>query len=162
MADAPTFGRTQREGPEGIGGWLILPTIGLVLTPLQGLMQLSEYAGLGENFQFLTSAQGAFVILEIIGNVAITLALPVFLLYLLFNKRRAFPRVYVIWAAANLLFIIVDLIAAKALFGEAFEAAGMELLDRETVQAILRAIVLVALWVPYMLNSRRVRNTFVR
>lgn len=162
MADVRTYDPPPREGPEGIGGWLILPTIGLFLTPLQGLIQLGQYAGLSENFQFLTGAQKTLVGIEIIGNLAIAVVMPVYLLFLLFNKKATFPRTYVIWAVANLIFIIADLIAAKILFGDVFEAAGMELMDSETTQAILRAIVLVAIWVPYMLNSRRVRNTFVQ
>jgi hypothetical protein len=161
MSEIQAPAQAYRDGPEGIGGWLVLPIIGMFLTPVQALLQLGQYSGLGDNFQFLTFGQKAFVSLEIIGNVAIALIFPIVLLILLFNKRRAFPRLYVVWAVANLVFILGDLLAAKILFGELFEASGTQLIDGETMQAIFRAIVLMAIWVPYMLNSRRVRNTFV-
>ena len=83
-------------------------------------------------------------------------------LFLVPATRVAGAWTLLVWAGINLAIIIGDLILAKILFGAALEAAGKELIDSETTQAILRAIVLIAIWVPYMLNSRRVRNTFVR
>ena len=163
MADVQATAMPVRDGPEGIGGWLILPMIGIILTPVQGLMQTGKYySGLAENYHLLTSAQRAFLGLEIVGQIAIAFVFPVVLLILLFNKRRAFPRIYVIWATANLVFILGDLLATKILFGDLFEASGTPLIDGETFQALARAMVLLAIWVPYMRLSRRVRNTFTR
>lgn len=162
MTDVQTPAAPARDGPEGLGGWLILPTIGLCLTPLQGLLQLADYSGLNENLQFLTPAQTAFILVEAVANFALTVVMPVVLLVMLFTKKRSFPRLYVGWAVANLVFVLLDLIAAKILFGAIYEAAEMNLLDGETAQSLFRAIVLVGIWVPYMLSSRRVRNTFVQ
>ena len=162
MTDVQTPAVPASDGPVGIGGWLILPTIGLCLTPLQGLIQLADYSGLSENLQFLTSPQVGFIVVEALGNFAIAVVMPVVLLVMLFSKKQAFPRIYVGWAIANLVFVLLDLVAAKILFGQIYQAAGMDLLDAETGQALFRAIILVGLWVPYMLTSRRVRNTFVQ
>ena len=162
MADAQASIGPVRDGPEGIGGWLILPMLGMFLTPIYGIVQLSQYTGLADSFPLLTSGQKAFLIIELFGNVAIAVIFPIVLMVLLFNKRRAFPGLYIIWAAANLIFILGDLLAAKILFGDLFEASGTPLIDGETAQGIIRGIVLMVIWVPYMLNSRRVRNTFVQ
>ena len=35
-----------------------------------------------------------------------------------------------------------------------------KLIDGDTLKSILRSLILVVVWVPYMLNSVRVRNTF--
>src|SRR5262245_28222430 len=100
-----------RDGPEGIGGWLVLPAIGLALTPLRGLVDLSVYSGLSETFALLDGAQQMFLVIEIIGNLALGIGLPIFLLFLLFNKKQSFPGLYVIWAVLNFAFLICDLIA---------------------------------------------------
>jgi hypothetical protein len=86
--------------------------------------------------------------------------LPVVLLVLLFNRKRTFPRLYAFWGISMFVFIVADLMAVKALFGDLFAASGVELFDETTIQALFGGLVLAAVWVPYMLNSRRVRNTF--
>lgn len=151
-----------REGPEGIGGWLILPMLGLILTPLTGLVGLKDYIGLSETFHLLTVPQQIFLVVEIIGNLVIAVILPIILLVLLFSKKLGFPRLYIAWAIANLVFVLADLIAAKILFGDVFEAQGVSLIDQETARSIGRSIVLVVIWIPYMLNSQRVQNTFTQ
>ena len=162
MADTQPYVSPPLDGPEGIGGWLILPVIGLCLTPLRALLQLGEFSSLKDAFAFLTGGQKAFLVAEMVLNFGIILVLPIVLLVLLFNKKATFPRVYVIWAVLCLVFLVGDLIMAKVMFSEIFAAGSVELLDADTLKDILRTIVLVAVWVPYMLNSRRVRNTFVQ
>jgi hypothetical protein len=144
----------------GIGGWLILPVIGLFLTPLQGLVQMGDYSGLMKNMQYLTAVQGGFVWFEIIANLVIVVAMPIYLLVQLFQRKALFPKAYVVWAVANIVFEFLDLIAAQALFGEIFEKSNTRLVDGDTLKSILRSVVLVVVWVPYMKISTRVRNTF--
>jgi hypothetical protein len=164
MSETQTTGSSApaRDGPEGIGGWLVLPVIGLVLTPLRGLYQLSQLTGVKDSLQFLSSGQTAFLVVETLLSLVIAVGLPIALIVLLFNKKKAFPRLYVIWAVLCLAFLIVDLILAQALFKDIFAASGVELIDADTLKDILRTLVLVGVWVPYMLNARRVRNTFVQ
>jgi hypothetical protein len=151
-----------RDGPEGIGGWLILPVIGLFVTPLRGLIQLKDYAGISESFPLLTSVQQTFIVIEILLSVVLAIILPVVLLVLLFNRKRTFPGFYALWGISMFVFIVADLMAVKALFGDLFAASGVELVDDTTIQALIGGLVLAAVWVPYMLNSRRVRNTFTQ
>lgn len=157
-----TQAQIQRDGPEGIGGWLILPVIGVLLTPISGMIQLATYPDVFKLFPILSATQKLFLILEVLGNLAITIILPIVLLVLLFKKKAGFPRLYIIWAAFNFGFIIADIFVAKILFGDVFEATGTPLVDEETMKSIARGVVLVVIWIPYMLSSRRVRNTFVQ
>jgi hypothetical protein len=159
-ADAPAA--AVSDGPEGIGGWLVLPILGLILTPLRGLFQLGQLADVKEALAYLTQAQIAFLVIETVLSVAIVIVLPIVLLVLVFRKKRAFPRFYVIWAVLCLLFIVGDLLVLQALFKDFFAAGGVDIVDQETLKDIGRAVALVAIWVPYMLNSRRVRNTFTQ
>ncbi len=150
------------DGPTGIGGWLILPILGIVGTPLYWLVQMSQYTGLAESFPFLTSGQKAFLSLEIAGGALISIIFPVVLLVLLSQKKRTFPRWYVIWAVLNMIYLVGDLAGAKILFGDILAASSEPLIDDETLKALIRAVLLMVIWVPYMLTSRRVRNTFVQ
>ena len=161
MSELPAAAAPARDGPEGIGGWLILPTLGILFSPLSALMQIGTYVGIGESFPLLTPAQRVFIVGEAVGILAISFVLPIVLLVFLFKKMRAFPRFYVVWAIINVAFVFVDLIGAKLLFGHIFEAQNIEFFDGDTVKSIVQAIVLVAIWTPYMLQSRRVKNTFV-
>jgi len=150
-----------RPEPEGIGGWLILPLIGIVLSPVTGLTQVGTYLGLGESWAYLNSGQKIFLVAEAAGVLATAIVIPVVLLVLLFRKLKAFPRFYVAWAIINIAFLFVDLVGAKLLFGEVFEQQGLEFFDGDTIKSIVRALALVVIWTPYMLMSRRVTNTFV-
>lgn len=149
------------DGPVGIGGWLILPIIGLVVTPLRGVFHLASYAELLQSRELLTGGQFAFIVLEFFGNLVILLVLPIVLLVLLFRKSASFPRLFVIWAAGGLAFILVDLAVARFLFGDVLAAANQPLLDAETTGELVRSVITAAVWIPYMRLSRLVSNTFV-
>lgn len=161
MTDMQASVQTGVDGPSDIGGWLILPILGLVATPLRGVVHLATYGEIFKSMQYLTSGQIAFVWLEIMGNVAVLLVLPVVLLALLYKKSAAFPSWFIIWAGVGLAFILLDLIAAQVLFGDVLAAAGQPLFDAETTGELFRSIILAAIWIPYMRVSRRVANTFV-
>lgn len=149
------------DGPKGIGGWLILPLIGLVITPLRGLVTLpATYGGLGEAMPYLSSGQAAFVYAEAAFNAVVLIVLPLVLLVLLFQKKRAFARWFVIWAIVGIVGLVIDLIIAKYMFPDAFPTLEA-VFDAATLQELLRSIVMLCVWVPYMLISKRVKNTFV-
>ncbi len=147
--------------PRGIGGWLILPLLGLLLTPVQGFFQLPQYAGLGNAWRTMNPAQTDFLVCEIAANAIIVFILPPALLVLLLSRRHGFPRFYVAWAVADLLLVIADLALARVLFADVYAHGSAPFFDADTVRNITRSLLTVLIWVPYMLLSRRVRNTFV-
>ena len=161
MVNSQMQAASVEQGPVGIGGWLILPIIGLFLTPLQTVLQLGLYFELFEVLPHLDLAQQLVALFEMVGTVIIYIILPLVLLLLIPNKKRSFPRLFVFWGIGNLLFLIVNLLATYLVFREAFDAGGEPFFDRETMRAIMSAVILAAIWVPYMIQSRRVRNTFV-
>jgi len=162
MSETQPSAPSAREGPEGIGGYLIVPMLGLVFMPLAGLIVFKHHIGLSEYFSMLTGAQKAFVVAEIFGYLAIAVACPLGLLVLLFGKKRAFPRLYTAWAAVSPVAVLVDLAAAKILLGDIFETQGVALFDGETAKSIQGSIVYSAIWIIYLQKSRRVQNTFVQ
>ena len=158
QTDAPA---APEAGPTGIGGWLVLPIVGLVLTLFRGLLSILDFGDLEGIADRLTQAQVTFVIAEIVGHFLIQFLLPLALLVLLSQKKRSFPRVYVVWALLAAAFLVGDLIVADMLFGEVFASGAAEMFDEETIRALASTAILVVVWVPYMLVSRRVKNTFV-
>ncbi|MER8442179.1 DUF2569 domain-containing protein [Mesorhizobium sp. M1066] len=153
---------SARQRPEGIGGYLIVPMLGLFFMPLAGLVAFGHHIGLSEYFSLLTGPQKAFVMAEIFGYLAIAVACPLGLLILLFGKKRAFPRLYIVWAAVCPVSILVDLAAAKILLGDIFEAQGLALFGGETARSIQGSIVYFVIWILYMQKSLRVQNTFTQ
>ena len=150
-----------KEGPVGLGGWLILPIIALIVTPLRGVFHLASYSDLLGSMKSLTAGQSGFLVIEFIGNLAVLLILPIILIVLLLGKSTSFPRLFIAWAAVGLAFIVLDIAAAQIFFGDVLAATGQELLDAETMKELFRSIITAAIWIPYMRVSRRVSNTFV-
>ncbi|MGO9775686.1 MAG: DUF2569 family protein [Terracidiphilus sp.] len=158
-ATAPIFKTfNDRKDLEGIGGWLILPAIGLAITPfitfynLFGLdiPALSRYgSGLLLNGH---SGLIGLLVFEIIMNI-ILLAGAIGLNILLYSKKRIFPKCMIIFLTANFLFILGDQIAVSALLASADRVSG--------ITDVIRAFIGAVIWIPYFLNSQRVAQTFV-
>ena len=153
------------EVRSGLGGWLILVGIGVVFTPVRILAEL------GKNYLPMFS-DGSYEILttpgtefyhpfwstylwgEIAFNILICFA-SLFLIFLFFSKRKLFPKFYIWLVVGSLAFIIIDAMLIKVVM------PNEPIFDAETLQEIGRIIVVVLIWVPYMLISKRVKVTFV-
>jgi len=151
-------------GPEGLGGWLILVAIGLIISPLRiAAMEFTILSvlldgtwGLLSNSasEFYNPALAAIIPIEFIVNLAFVFGF-VFLIYLFFTKSSNFPRWYIGVYLANLIVIILDAVAVKIAVPE------QPLFDPETVKEFARSLVACVVWIPYMLQSKRVQATFV-
>ncbi len=156
-------GATDRPGKavSGIGGWLLLPLLGICLSPLTGawnLWSLRENLGLVGQFPI---HQGSFIILETLANALLQIIAPIYLLAQMLQKRWTFPRLYQIWLGTSLVVVVLDLILAYLIFPEVFASGAAELFDRETIRTLTQSVFGVAIWIPYMARSVRVKNTFV-
>ncbi len=149
--------------PEGLGGWLVLVCIGLILSPLRlGALLARDYLpifrdGTWESLIDSTSAGyhpplAALMLFELVINVAF-IAFSIWLLILFFRKSSRFPKMAIVLYAANAAFVLADTVTLSAIGFEAFDFSSM--------REIMRSLISAAIWVPYMLLSRRVKNTFV-
>jgi len=94
------------------------------------------------------------VIYELIGNAALLLAY-VALLVLFVKRSTKFPRLFIRIAAFTLPFLVVDAWLCSLL------PLDEPALDPATVRRLVASTAALAIWVPYMLLSKRVRNTFI-
>lgn len=161
MSEGAVTAETEK-GPVGIGGWLILPMLGLLITPLAGVVLIATYPNLSDVWQYMTLGQSAFVIAELAMNIVLLLVAPITLLFFMFKRWEIFPGWYMIWATAVPIILIADALLSYAMFPEAYANGTAEVFDKETTRGILRSIFSAAIWIPYMMRSERVANTFVR
>ena len=150
---------------QGLGGWLILVGIGVVLGPIRLAIEfLPLYYGIFTDGTFIIVTTpgneayhplwGALLIFEAIYN-SLVLAGSVYLAYLFFTKHYFFPKLYIAIALLSLIFIPLDAWFAS------FVMPNQQLFDDDTLKEFIRSVVTVVIWVPYMLISLRVKNTFI-
>ncbi|HEY8156591.1 MAG TPA: DUF2569 domain-containing protein [Myxococcota bacterium] len=149
----------------GLGGWLALVGLGLVISPLRlaaVLIQTFPPIFQGGTWEALTSPGSEvyhalwapLLMFELVGNSAFILV-SLILLFLFFKRSRRFPNLYIAYAVANLLFILCDAwLGSRVLPDE-------PMFDPDTARELSRSLIAGAVWIPYMLNSQRVANTFV-
>ena len=151
-AEAKAKRRVVRPVPKGIGGWLILVAIGNLITPF--LMAKSAYenaAVLGQLGQNTAPTLAAVLGVEVLFNAALAIAWAVALVYLLGRNRR-YPRMFIVLTALSAAGVIGDPLLASFAFNVSLTA--------EDVGVLTRSVVFAAIWIPYMMRSRRVRETF--
>ena len=104
------------------------------------------------------------MISELAANVLMILA-RLYLIFLFFTKKRLFPRFFIIVMIASPLIIYLDAYFAARIMNELTAGLGQaaeEILDSDTTKDFIRALVYACIWSPYMLYSKRVKNTFVQ
>ena len=153
------------DRPKGIGGWLILPAIGLVASPVliliaavQDLLPAFEESAWealttpgSVDYHPANEAMLYFALVVGIGQIAFALVLN----YLFWNKSRRVPKLFVLWLIVNVVVVAIDTL---------WELQFLEVAERMDVSIyknVGREIFHAAVWIPYFLVSKRVRNTFV-
>lgn len=145
----------------GIGGWLLLPLLGLCLTPFVGAWNLWQVLPTLGVLGQVPIYQAGFLVVETIIDVVIQIAAPIYLLVQMLPKRSAFPRLYQYWLGINLIWMVLDIAIAYVVFREVFATGAAEIFDRDTARSLTQGVIGAAIWIPYMARSVRVRNTFV-
>ena len=151
---------------EGIGGWLTLVAIGIVFTPIRIMVII--IATYGEIFstgawETLTTHGGEaysplwapIIIGEILINCGLILVW-LYMAYKFFTKSKDFPKWYIGIAVFSMVFIVADAFAIKLVL------PNEPVFDPETIKELMRSLIMVVIWVPYMLVSKRVKATFTK
>jgi hypothetical protein len=140
----------------GLGGWLVLLGAGLVISIPRFVLSMGTYysnvsADLWKRFP--TALWG-----EAILN-ALVFWLLIYTVVLFFRKSRRFPRFLIVLYISVIALPAVDLgWVSFTLPGAANELNG---LGTEEIRSMVVSVVGALIWIPYVLLSRRVNNTFI-
>jgi len=149
----------------GLGGWLILVGLGLVITPFRVIATTfpiyQEIFASGtwdtlttEGTEFYSQFWAPIILGEVFINACLVIA-GFIMLFLFFTKNKFFPKLYIGVAVFSLIFIIIDA------FSISLVLPNEPIFDPETTKELARALAQVLIWVPYMLVSKRVKATFI-
>lgn len=152
-------------GPRGISGWLILPLLGLVLTPFRiGFQTFTDVlpALQPATWNALTTPGtrayhplwAPAILFELTAN-SLLILFSLILLWLFFKKSRRVPLLMIVWLLA-----IIGAQAADLLFASQIPAIAA-LPNTDGIRNLARSAIGAAIWVPYFLVSKRVKNTFM-
>lgn len=148
--------------PSGIGGWLIIPLLGLIATIILSVYKL--WSALN-NFTYIqwitviktfTALSNSMVVSIIFGFTSIIIASIVLFLFISRNHRT--PK----WFIRYLIFLAIVTI---------FESASIyyisKIIDAPDMMngvpgSFIQVIITCVIWIPYFLYSERVKNTFIK
>jgi hypothetical protein len=154
--DAPAY--KHDEDLNGIGGWLILPAIGLAIAPFVALyiIFMVDLPVLTDSkYQEVLTRHPALpglLIFEIIAN-AFFLAGSLGLNFLFYKKKRVLPTCMIAYLIIQFLLIMADNLATAAFIPSANTAGN--------IFEVVRSFVGAVIWIAYFHSSIRVENTFV-
>ena len=151
---------------KGLGGWLILVGIGVVIGPFLltyevGPLYYSVFSNGG--YEYLTTPGtdayqpllGPLLIFEATVN-SIQILASFYLIYLFFSKNYLFPKLHIGILMFSVFFIPFDAWLVSYIFPEE------PMFDPATTEDFFRSLFAAIIWVPYMLISQRVKATFVK
>ncbi|MCM3358207.1 MULTISPECIES: DUF2569 family protein [unclassified Psychrobacillus] len=158
------------HGPVGIGGWLILPLIGLITSPfvIIAYLMIDVFPFLtAEGWESIASKSGEyyhplfgpFVITDLIICIA-QISTVIVLLILFFKKKTFFPKVMItcltIMLIIDILIGYINLQIIENVFG------SDPLTSQYYMFNVIRAMISTSIWITYFSKSKRVKNTFVK
>jgi hypothetical protein len=155
----------EQKTAQAIGGWLILVAIIVVLSPLRLLLVVSP-------IYWKIVADGTWTALTTPGSANYNVALATFIavealvngmiflagLYLIrqfFSKQKKFPKVFITLMGFQFIIQILDAWIIHLIL------PAQNAFDPETMAEMGRTVIACAIWIPYMLTSQRVKETFI-
>jgi hypothetical protein len=150
---------------EEIGGWLILFSIGLVLSPFFEIYSLftNDYFNPVQwsiltdlTFSTYNPTLGLLVIFEMVGTTFFLL-FSVLCIILFFKRRTSAPKLIIAFTIASLVFMSIDVLLGIYYFN-LFTPEETWANQKEILKQGLRVII----WVPYFIYSDRVKGTFTQ
>lgn len=156
----------KEKNLEGIKGWLILVAIAVVINPIAGIIAI-----LMLYYQLFSS--GTWEVLTTQGNETYNslwasilsgelliafcwILVCLYIAYMFFSKSRNFPKWFIGAIIFSIVFTVVDAFAVNMVL------PNEPIFDPATVKKLSRFVLEFFIWLPYMLVSKRVSETFKR
>ena len=143
------------ENLNGLKGWLILVAIIICLGPPGIIYSTVTYVmEASAEWQIFDGSLKYFIVVTCIINVILTI-ISIYLIYLFFRKMRNFKICFIIYLGLSVILTILLTIWLIILVPTIF---SLEILD---LTEIFGSIIPAFVWIPYMIYSKRVKNTFI-
>ncbi|HCT29751.1 MAG TPA: hypothetical protein DIW31_03225 [Bacteroidales bacterium] len=151
------------NNPLPIGGWLVLIAIGLFITPITLLFDFVKNGFFNQtSWEFISTPTSAgydvvwsfAFVYELLMNCLMMVYI-IFILVLFIKRRTTFPIHFIIFRLIHFVLIIGDVILVSKITNSNFIA------DNSSVSPVVSSIVASCIWIPYMIYSERVKDTFV-
>jgi len=153
----------ETDGPRGIGGWLVLMLLQLLIGPVRVLAESARELGplLSDGSWAELTTPGTeiyhplwapLITFELVANL-VTIVLGIVTLVYFLRKSQRTPSLVTIWLAWQALTATADHILLGLI-------PGLEP-DPMAVPNLVRVCFLAALWIVYFRVSKRVKATFV-
>ena len=162
------FNALQEANPQtlypplvGIGGWLILPMISILVSLVSiPLSTLLNFKNAFEYWDILTEPTSSayipalkeLIYFELLANLIFYIIL-ISLCYLFFTKKYLTIRVFIIFQVFSFFLVTIDIYLADVLLNLRVESSD--------VVSIVREFLVSLIWILYFLKSERVKNTFI-
>jgi len=142
---------------EGLGGVLILVGIGLFYIPYDLILKswVLLQVLIPVVFQEENPSLSNFLTMLIIVNVGLALVCS-YMWTLFFRKKKQFPK----WCKAVYSFYLIWFVVVSIVFKVTFLEGSI--FESKTMGQLFGVLFSAAIWIPYMIYSERVKNTFVR
>lgn len=147
-----------------IGGWLVLPAIGIVLSAFVLIYQIVSEGFFNHNTWLSLLNSGldnaheiVFLVgIELIYNI-LYLIFIVLIILLFFTRRSNTPRLISIFYVISFTVPLLDTLLTYEMFPEYLIEAD----STATYKDITRSAIAALIWIPYFHMSDRVKNTFI-
>jgi hypothetical protein len=135
----------QSVEPKGIGGWLILPVLGTILSPLYMLYSVLQLAAsfsragggaLTEILATLSQSTKVYVFLELGINIAMWVGWIIAIVYA-FRHKKAYPGLFVFLVAVTLVGTLLDLYISTEVFNMPFNENDAKNIARPLLSLII-------------------------
>ena len=155
----------SKDELKGLGGWLVLFGFGLLISPIRNIaiaiLSWSDIYEIGawSSVTDVSSVSyipffGSLLIFELVFSTVV-FTLSIYIIYLFFRERSSFPKAYILISIVSIAFIVIDAILVSVVL------SADTVFDSQTSRELTTLLISSAIWIPYLLNSIRVRNTFV-
>ena len=153
---------------KGLGGWLIVVILGLFYNAgiqlFQAIGDINQFSNgtvdkvSDPSFSNYIPGYNGMITFEIIVSTLLVL-FAIYLMFLFFKTKKEFPKYYIIFLVAAFVFLIVDYSILQS-FPDQVKSLISDTIDKQT-GAIGQSVIASAIWISYMLKSKRVKATFI-
>jgi hypothetical protein len=166
----PTYSMPQPQWvapkPEltGLGGWLVLPAIGIVIRPLIALFAVFGCLAFFGTAEIIIATIGLrsyeqlkpVVGFELLANLFMV-GFCIYVAIQFFRKKSIAPKLYIASLFAQVIIVTIDALLMNFLYAPVAQGSG----PNSEAPALGIAFISAAIWTSYFTKSVRVKNTFV-